>query len=379
MMNDANFLVTFKPLDEFAFGMERNFKYEGLTVEGQVSYFVRSSYMPEQTTILGSLRYAVLANKKLIRSDFQYRDDKEKVTELIGGESFDFNKDNQKFGVIESISPVFLINQGKGQKEYIIRNPLNNKAQGHGLLPMKLGSEKITTSYGAIRLPDKGQYDAKSGLSENFINLETGEILEDIFQSHIITGNRKNGYQGNRKEGFFKREVYYVKNGQDTDYRFAVIVRSKKDALPCSCYLRMGQKGAAFLMEAEEIGSSKDSVSKLFLERTADKLKNLISGGEEAGNTKCFYYAISDLILQEESRYKTFCIVNKKSLRNLSTDLKNGKLRRFDKQYNLIEAGSVFYENRPVLSGNKNHESFGYNYVIEVGLVCDFTSDRRKK
>lgn len=98
--------ITLQPLDWFFFGgettLQNSKESDGKQIEKYV-YLVRSNSLPQQTTILGMLRYQLLKQKGLLNSN-----DKDKISELIGTESFSMRENNQDFGVIENISPVFI-------------------------------------------------------------------------------------------------------------------------------------------------------------------------------------------------------------------------------------------------------------------------------
>ena len=88
-------LLQFKPLGKFFFGGSRTF------ADDRQSYYAHSEYFPQQTAILGMLRYEILKlNNALTKSA------EEKET-IIGT---DFDGTPQKgFGKIKSISPVFIL------------------------------------------------------------------------------------------------------------------------------------------------------------------------------------------------------------------------------------------------------------------------------
>lgn len=356
--NVNTYLVTFRPLGEFAFGTERNFKFEGLQVEGQISYFVNSLPIPEQTTILGALRYTILEKEGKLKSDFAYNEEeKGEIQKKIGSESFDFAKDSQDFGAIKSISPVFLVNQ---EKKFYVRNPLNNKIKkGQGIEVIRTGNseengqkeEALQTSYNRFCFPRENEYNAKARLAEGYINLEDGKIETDIFQSAVMTGNRKNNGNIDQKEGFFKREVHYLKKG----FSFAVIVEAEENSLPSKTWVRMGQRGAAFLLQTE-------SILKNDLEEQVKTRFQTDNSGET------WYYVLSDMVMPKDNTYSGFCIIYKKSIRNLQTDYdkKRRGIQRSTVQYNLIQAGSVFYNTLPPIQVNQNQKNIGYNYIVEI-------------
>lgn len=343
------YLVKMTPLEPYSFGTDQGFEYPGEKKTGKESYFVRSKEIPEQTTILGLLRYLVLQNQGLLKTDFTYTDDeRRKMEECIGAESFSFEKDSvQDFGYIQSISPVFLVNK---ENQIYIRNPFHNKAKNN-YKPMQM-EEGFETSAGVISLPKKGEFDAKEWYASGYYNLTTGIIKEnhDLFDKKIITGNRKNEKNGSDDDSYFKRELITL----NREYSFAVFTEAKE--LPKKTIGYMGKKKSAFLVEAEEV----DDI-------------NLIGMVESAfsGDSEVWYYALSDLVVDKALMYNEFCIVEEKTLRNLETVHKEDnhlrKLKKSEIRYHLIQSGSVFYKECSVKPQNENCKKIGYNHLVHLG------------
>lgn len=98
----TKYLIRLQPLTPFFFGGENTFG------EDNRHYLVRSNYLPQQTTLLGFLRYELLAQNDLLGTNPATHD----WNSLIGPMSFqpehpDFKGD---FGAIKSLSPLFLSN-----------------------------------------------------------------------------------------------------------------------------------------------------------------------------------------------------------------------------------------------------------------------------
>lgn len=355
------YLVKMKPLEPYAFGTEQGFSYQGEEGTGKESYFVKSGLLPEQTTVLGMLRYAVLSHKGLLKTSFTYsKEEQAQLAAAVGPESFQFSKEKkQDFGTIQSVSPVFLLNEAG---EYLVQNPFHNTAQfmeteseeqadkkkAAGYMPMQMSEHVMETSAGCIRLPKQGAYDAKRGSATGFVNLVTGEIVQDLFRTELISGNRKNNI-GEIKEGtYFKREVVTLKK----DYAFAVLVEA--ESLPEEMIVYMGQKKSAFLLHSEET-KQKD------LETMVQKC---FAGGD------IWYYALSDLYVPDGLAYENFCIVEEKFQRNLETvheeSGNRSRLRKGNVRFHLIKRGSVFFEILPLLE-NENCKQIGYNHIVKLG------------
>lgn len=343
-----NYLVKMTPLEPYAFGSDKTAAYAGADITGKSTYFVRSKDVPEQTTILGMLRYIILEEQGLLKSDYSYTpQEKELMRKCIGPSSFQFSSaEKQDFGLIHSISPLFLID---GQDHVYIRNPFHNKGK-NSYQPMVMDEAVIETSAGEIRLPANGEYDAKEGHGAGYYDLADGTVHEDLFQSVMVTGNRKNGRGVNDDDCFFKRELKCLKEG----FSFAVYVEA--DNLPSDTIAYMGQKRSAFRVTVREAEG----------EKLTEKVETAFAKGAER-----WEYALSDLVAEGPVYCSRFSIVEEKHLQNLETvyDEKQHarRLRRSRRQYNMIQSGSVFYGECPLNISNENCRQIGYNYIVRLG------------
>ena len=63
--------------------------------------------------------------------------------------------------------------------------------------------------------------------------------------------------------------------------------------------------------------------------------------------------------------------MTQKKIQNLETvyNEKNHtrRLRKSQKQYNLVQSGSVFLEHCTINVDNENHKQIGYNYIVKIG------------
>ena len=117
----SKYLLKIKPLDSFFFGQEDKYRKRiDSTKKGGLAtvadYFQRSAYFPQQTTVLGMLRYYLL----LMNNQIPIKN-KDLAKELIGERSFDSNQNGQEFGKIENISPVFIVDEI--QEKFLFPSP----------------------------------------------------------------------------------------------------------------------------------------------------------------------------------------------------------------------------------------------------------------
>lgn len=360
-----HYRVDMCPLEPYTFGTEQGSKFAESTETGKESYIITSGIAPEQTTILGALRYIVLKHKGLLKHDFCYtREEKERMSKWIGESSFSFQTDiKQNFGAIKKISPLFLINCGyERNPDIYIKNPFHNK-NSLGYEPMRLTEETVQTSHGRIHLPCvregtkiNPEYDAKNGHGGGYICLsDKKHAPEDLFCKVLQTGNRADHVDRDNKESFFKREIVRLKE----NYAFSVYVEAEEGCFPQG-------KTIAFM------GLGKSAFQFRFIQ--VDRQKCDIGAQVEkafSGEPGCWYYALSDLYLEEVPSYKDFVIIEEKNVRNLETRTEEAefvkKRRKSNLQFHLIESGSVFYGKVNLKLENINLKNIGYNAVVRLG------------
>lgn len=348
----STYLIKMTPLEPFTFGGERGFDFGDKS--RAVSYYQTSKEMPEQTTIIGMLRYLALKNKGLLKDFSEYTEqDRQRIAEVIGAESFSFDAEQFAMGQLHAVSPVFIVDYAQEQEElsYYIRNPLHY-VKTDRYAPLAMQEQEISTSHGMICLPQN--YTTKTPLLYGFMNIGTGkepktEYVEDMFEPVVYTGNRKNGQD--KQDAFFKRQAKRFKREQ---FAFAVFVECEEDLLPKKEFAGMGLKKSLF--QVETCKAHENDLTK--------RIQNALGGGD------VWYYALSDLVVQNP-QIKAFSIVEKKQIRNLQTNFKEKSFQaavgRNQKQYNIIAAGSVFYARIPKFASNENLEKAGYNQIIKIG------------
>lgn len=98
----ALYLIKLFPVENYFFGSDVTFGKDN-----SVSYLVRSLHFPQQTTLLGMLRYYLLVQNGLLDDNGKINNE-EKSEKLIGGKSFRPGN-TEKYGIICNLSPVFII------------------------------------------------------------------------------------------------------------------------------------------------------------------------------------------------------------------------------------------------------------------------------
>lgn len=170
MPNKYKYTITLTPVDKFFFGGDMTFQVGNKDDEFNTqysSYIIQSSRFPQQTSLLGMLRFLILRNAGESLFANNRITDKVAAAGLIGGRSFVVNNSNEpnidgiyeqainSFGKIESISHVRILRDGK-ELEFA---PLFGSLES-------IGSQNGTYNFGQLKVPDltKDQYYAKDGL-----------------------------------------------------------------------------------------------------------------------------------------------------------------------------------------------------------------------
>lgn len=183
----SKYRITLMPIDKFFFGGDMTFQVGNNEKDSfnqqYSSYIIQSSMFPQQTSLLGMLRFLILRNAD--KSIFAANKivDKKAAAALIGGSSFKVNNDNEKnsFGVIKGISRVGVLRDGKE----LVFAPL------FGKISFDNNAQEGSYNFGKLKVPHltKDQYDAKDGLE--ILLIEKKDIEKYFGQYESISSARK--------------------------------------------------------------------------------------------------------------------------------------------------------------------------------------------
>ncbi len=327
-------LCTLKPLGEYFFGGEHIFDMDGV----EKSYFITSERMPNQSTLLGVLRFLALSKARLLNNSGNYSNSVSKAqTDLVGKEGFMISGDMKvpkDYGEILSLSPVFLTDS-HGHRW--IRTPLNHVKTENTFTAFCMARGIRTDINESTLLPIN--YNAKDGLTDTYTDLDDpGHPVKNCigkkglftFSEHTRISRRNN------KEGFFKKACITL----DPNYKISFYCEVKSDdALPEKEIVYLGQEKSAFQFCRESVSNMVNPISSL-----ETKIASL-----SAGNQADVYYAASDLYLPQGISKDSllFSIVKTKPFRTLTLNLSGGKNYRSSRirseEHQLVQAGSVFY------------------------------------
>lgn len=359
----GKYLITLKPMEPYFFGGERTFGFGRKTGQKQ-QYYIVSENTPSQPTLFGTLRYIILSRNNALWK----QDNCSKAESWVGKESFSFENINNDtgFGIINGISPLFLIKNG----EWFVRTPMDHKPKtsdsiNKNYTPLTIAQSPVTFGNGSTLYPT--DYDPKDGCGGGYISLENLEVIPDdnIFGSVTQIGinshrteDTSNGIEDD--SSFFKKE----RKKLDKDFCFAFIADlSGKLKADETSVVFMGQNKSPFLCSITEtneslIGRTKAAFAAIHKNR-AYKVK----------------YALSDVMPVEasfpESVKPDYYIAGTKVLRSLETvsgaDSYYNRLKKSEKLYKIITAGSVFYtEDELEILQNSYLKKIGMNIFVDI-------------
>ncbi len=246
-MTKLKYLVKMTPLNTYFFGGEKTFS----TPDGETNYFARSNQWPQQTTVLGLLRYLIGRN---VTPEFD--------PVKIGKHSFIANAKDNEFGIITNLSPVFMVDsKGNYLLEAGTDHQTNKKTKKTERFELKKTDQTGLANFGVYGSGYKGEaedapnltFDYKEYLTPALRNhhVPDAELIapSDLFTEQTQVGNKKNYEGGTDNEAFFKQVFYRLSKG----YAFAVVLETN-EVLPFSLEIdTMGADQSLFRIEAKKI------------------------------------------------------------------------------------------------------------------------------
>lgn len=351
--------ITLSPLGWYFFGGEKTLD------EGNTSnYFAKSNFLPQETALLGMLRFELLKASELLPISSA---NKNKVEALIGSESFNYlNKGNDcaHFGAIKSISPVFI---QKGN-DVLYKMPMNYDKEDVFSEGATKGAKVCFTSYNEnAKLPYIQRFKSKGYSSDRWVSLAKGEVFaeNDIFQTTTKIGitklEKERIEREDGKKGFFKTIMCTLK----PDYSFVFYANLETDVLLGSRLVNLGAERSVFNMKVENLQKDETSFDISLKNNLQIPTGQLLFISDAFVDSSVLAYCRFSWI--ETIPFRNLTRKNKENGSYASLDKKGEKSGR----YNLIKRGSVLYfnpekvEEITQLISNAYLQAYGYNnYVI---------------
>lgn len=219
-------------MGKFFFGGDMRFGVGNKTYDKQYySYIIHSSMMPQQTSLLGMLRFLLLSNNQDLfdsKANHIKKGKKAQVDELIGEKSFsvdeESNHEEGKFGLIQNIGPCFIYKDGKAyfrspadEDELNVKFSFNDKKDNNEspMVEAYINRKKVVIP--SIKYKDSKKWEDYTGkhfMKYSYVSTAGDSVKEDdLFIKDVRIGINKS-YTGKVKDSaFFKQISYRLKEG----------------------------------------------------------------------------------------------------------------------------------------------------------------------
>ncbi len=343
--NSTRYLVRLTPIDAYFFGGEVTFGDKK-----KQNYLVKSNYLPQQSALLGLMRYEILRQNDMLFGEGKAKNE-DNVIKLIGAKGFDPKESQTSYGIIKRISPIFIENQGV----YYTRMPLDAG------INVTLDDKKQKAYYNGIAkpLPILKGYDYKE--YDNYCYWCSDNISNKIKESEIFIETERIGIQKNRTEdAFFKQTLISLKER----YNFVFTVDIDNKLKEKTTIATLGGNQSRFKMEIIECTSENNLQGFDFctyFAPLANKNRILLLGDA----------IISDATRDDIDFIWGNCIENRYIVRAVSEDQSWGKPKKTEALYHLQSRGSVIYHKKDIdaikqaLSNDSDsYQTIGLNIFI---------------
>lgn len=351
--------IRLTPIDKFFFGGESYFDDK----DG-VFYFQHSRRFPQQTTLLGMLRFQLLRNNGL----FEDRDgkltivDTQRAEQVIGPESF--NGRNDGFGQVKRISPVFILEKDKHDPLYAI-SQLEQETGGSAapVFTMSKGKTSLKQGIEQDSIPFVSNYSSKKGFRDVLVNKDRSYVkpLDLVYDDREapqigIYKNYRNQSK-NDEEGFFKMQYQRFRPG----YAFGCYIELGDDVVLTNEVITMGKERTSFSMAIRPLQQSPFEAPSI----TAGDQVLLISDAWLSPQ----YFQYCQAVIGEAIPFRNLHYSLKKDNNNYADKPHFGLTNRV----NLLQRGALLYvkdtataasELQKALAYNPAYRMIGYNHYL---------------
>jgi CRISPR-associated protein Cmr3 len=381
-------LIQLAPLSDFFFGGEATFG------QGQNQhYYVRSNPWPQQTTLLGMLRYELLKSAPLA---FDLAKDKitnpDEADNLIGRLGFD-GSHTKPFGIVDGISPVFLLSPSGiphfmrskmclegAEKTFLVKKTgfkVSNLLSDAAATPND-NKEHYQLMQTLVKDGDPEAYNGKTEFEAHLIGSDGTIVpMDEVFKTIHQVHNRKE-YDGSTDDsGFFKQDMFRLATG----WRFAFLA-AFNEALPEAFGTqRQVQLGGERRFFALNIGTPPDEHFKnIHFEGHIFKgFEQLYGNDTDTANSELAQVLLLNdaQVAASINEHAAFVHSAVTPFRHLNTNMKDpNDSFQADKtpksvRRNLLQRGSVFYTKTPEnieqhIQQQHAFQRIGYNYFKTI-------------
>lgn len=360
---NKKYKITLTPVDKFFFGGDMTFQVgtneKDNFNEQFSSYIIRSAMYPQQTSLIGMLRFLILRNsgEEIFKNGKII--DKAAAEKLIGSKSFSVNKEQPEnkeqtksiFGKIINLSHVRVQRTENGSTFELEYAPLYSEMDW-------TNSNKSWLGFNEISVPKMSEYDAKKGLQTQLTDGVNWYDFDKVFIEDRRIGIHRNVKIGKTEEGALFKQIAYRFNNKEASHCFVFYAEIAEDVAFKSYngqLVSVGGDSSYFIIGISDYNTPESLIS------TIDNAVYLLSPAfltrEDVQLAK---FAITDLIpfrfLESSVEAKSYNILNK--------DVRRSKVK-----YELYSPGSIFYfednekKNKFIekLESKKEFRQIGYN------------------
>ena len=364
------YLIRLYPVAPFLFGGEHTFG-EGT----DANYLAVSETWPQQTSLLGMLRYQLLMHHNLL--PLNQKNNREKAAEFIGPESFGPDRANQ-FGHIECLSPVFMMQGDKPFRPTPVDAKFIKKKdkEGKGIARF----ERILTagSSTAGRIWTGGQprgfiptltgYNHKAECVDCLTSSDGQTVVSqsDVFQRHKQVGIKVDTDRQVQNNAFYKKETVQFTG---RDWSFAVVA-DLKTAL-ADAMVTLGAEQSLFRMQVTALPDGHLSFNSY---ETCFAINAQVTGHR-------IEFLSDALVLPSLYDHCTLAYTDTISFRAVKTTVADtlhyhNRLQK-SHRLELVRRGSVLWSHNVTETlnaiDNPNFHRIGYNYVY-AGPALPFSN-----
>ncbi|MEO0556086.1 MAG: type III-B CRISPR module-associated Cmr3 family protein [Bacteroidota bacterium] len=337
-MSNYNYEICLRPVENYFFGGERTF---GQAQDEQSNYFAVSNKYPQQTALLGLLRYLLLEHNQWL----PLKDHKTEASKAIGDRSFDVKMEaTQDFGVIQSLSPLFM---KRAEEVFRFTHPLDQ---------LRLSLEEKVEALGANGqtgpLVKPEGFNSKTYYPELLIG-DQGDrsVHSDVFLKKEQIGILKQS----EKDGFFKQASYHLSKG----WYFSFYVHLEGSfVLPEEAKVSFGAEQKQFFVQVKSIKSQ--------------DLPSFLKPGEGSDKLTLLSDALVDGSIYEHCRFSLSDTVD---FRTVQIGFEGAKFRKDSVKHNLLKRGSILIPKagqmgdlESALQQNQNFRNIGFNHYFKSNL-----------
>jgi CRISPR-associated protein Cmr3 len=355
-----NKLIKLRPLDYYFFGGEETFDNGA---KGLKNFHVKSNLLPQQTGLAGLIRH------QLVLAGYG-----------IGAASFN-GASVPQWESLKSISPLFLCNN---ENQFLVRCPAVIKAvMNDAFTPVQMSFESSGYSFRNGKWQNNtiqvNGYDAKKGLTNCWLNLETKETISEnkIFETknHIGINKAKRMEQQDDTGAFYQQEYISLVKG----YSFCAFVEFSDDVVTDKLNTIMpfgGEKRSfdiTYLPAETNWEQIKTQAVSAIRDLIPQQLSIILLSDTYVENLPAFYNSINGGIFHAKPFRNITTPGNVRSVNFARLTNKEGQtdqLRKSDRMLKFLEKGAVIFPNDlgacVKLLSNPVYSSIGYNQFIII-------------